>query len=1336
MKHRALITSLVVLGLAGLLAVASTAQSALAIDELTLCSAIRGDGDCTIQPYGAYAPVSRLWARADLSGFAHGDETIDLELVMEVQAPDGQVLHRSTVIDGPQTVPAEQQSVHAVITYDIPPDAPAGDYVLRLALHDRLSDTRANAEKTFLIERKETVATALPVELSGRNLAAQITAHGVALANEIAGHPAPQGQLFLVVDTTWRNFLVDRVYGVRLEMLAFVTVDDQLDYPYVDLGRYLEGALPSELYIEVGGRTRGLLAFAAPGEFTSAALRYRDDVIGKGDIIIPLFDLGTGDEIDFPEPGIGGDEAIVPSGAGGIDDTDGQTGPAQPDVFNEVEPNNGWNQCNPLPTAESFIISGTLESKSDTDGFLLTIDTPERMIWAFELSGLPEVDINLDVRIEQGGVVQVDNGREGEREATYNVGLEAGAHRLFVSARKGENPNLSYRLVARATGQARANEEFEFNNNWKFANQLTMGETMNGVMNFARDADCYQLHLDQDTSLALTLSPLAKSNLSLQLLDADARNIDMINLGKKGEPEYLSSHWTAGDYFLVVHGDENANTRYTLSVMPVREEGLNQDLEDNDEQTRAGSIEDGAVIDGSFQGTDEDWFVIENNTGGEQVVKAVMWGALRATLALYAPSGELLAGGRNAESYVYARVPPGLTYVQATGRMANYQLLVWMDQPGPVDDPRTAAQLGLNSLLPSAVAWQNRNNCFGCHVQGMAVMGGALGLDNGYEVNGGELDALVTFMQAQQKKEYNYGGSGPLTSMLLNGMALAYHEQLVAPGDPENQAILASTAEYTAGEQRSDGRWTHSKLETPVQQGDFQATADAIKVLSRAPGDWSDAITRGVAFLAEAEPETTQDHVYRIIGLVLGDDPTYEDIIYKEVEALRAMQNPYGGWSEIEELDSSPYATGQVLYALKQAGVSVMDPMFQDGVLWLLSTQDWSGHWPPIGSSNHSPARATSFPPTMWATIGLAGTFETINVGITAPRPGMPVEGETTIIAAVESNSTTPVTRVEFYVDDALLCLDEDAPYECVWDAPSPPVPHKLKAIGHNTAGRSGEAVLFTAPLEGDGTIQVRLAPDAERPVPPNIEIVLDGSGSMMEQFEGKTRIDVAREVLQVLFDELPDDVNVALRAYGHQHYYKEGVCDDTELLVPLGPIDRAGLMAQINALNPQGKTLIGYTLRQIEGDLAGAEGQSVVVLISDGEETCGTDPCKAADELAAKGLDLQAHVVGYAVDDPAIAGQLACIAQVTGGTYLPAGSAEELVAALREAVTVEYAVYDRDGVEVARGVVDGPAITVPAGTYRVEVLTRTPLAAEGVLVRGDQLTTLEVAADGALRVP
>jgi hypothetical protein len=69
----------------------------------------------------------------------------------------------------------------------------------------------------------------------------------------------------------------------------------------------------------------------------------------------------------------------------------------------------------------------------------------------------------------------------------------------------------------------------------------------------------------------------------------------------------------------------------------------------------------------------------------------------------------------------------------------------------------------------------------------------------------------------------------------------------------------------------------------------------------------------------------------------------------------------------------------------------------------------------------------------------------------------------------------------------------------------------------------------------------------------------------------------------------------------------------------------------------------------------------------------------------------------------------------------------------LRKVVTVEYAVIDSDGAEIARGVVGGPPINVAAGNRRLRVLTREPLTVDDIRVCSKQATTLELGADGRL---
>ena len=541
MRYRVLMTGLLLALLAGALgySLALAAPSDLALDDLTLCRVVRGDGSFEAQPYGVYGPGQRVWARVQIAGFARDGDSVDLELTMEVQTPDGQVKYRGVVIDGKRAVPVDRDRVYAVATYDTSTEMPEGEYTLRLSLHDRTADARAKAEVAFSIGSKEAVATGVAVELKGQNLAAELTVHGVTLANEIAGHPAPRGQLFLVVETSWQNLLVDQVYGVTLDKLAFVTIDEQLDHAYVDLGRYLDGALPSMLLIDPGQRTRGFLSFVVPAKFTSAALRYRDDMIGKGDIIIPLIDLEAGDQLTFPDPGTG-PALTAPEGAGtgGESETPGAPAGGSGEIaFSEVEPNDGRNQANQLPSVNSMIIEGTIEKKGDVDGYMLTVTDSEPRLWTFSLSAVPDEDLTLDIHIDGGGRVYVDNGGLGEDEFTQNVGLPAGTHRVMVTGKQGANPDAGYILAVRGTRPVQATEEAEFNNRKEAANALKLGETTKGWIGYRGDGDWYLLHLDEATALAVTLTPPRSANLWLGLHDANGRFVLSLNLGQRGEVE-------------------------------------------------------------------------------------------------------------------------------------------------------------------------------------------------------------------------------------------------------------------------------------------------------------------------------------------------------------------------------------------------------------------------------------------------------------------------------------------------------------------------------------------------------------------------------------------------------------------------------------------------------------------------------------------------------------------------------------------------------------------------------------------------------------------------------
>ncbi|MDY7095883.1 MAG: VWA domain-containing protein, partial [Acidobacteriota bacterium] len=154
----------------------------------------------------------------------------------------------------------------------------------------------------------------------------------------------------------------------------------------------------------------------------------------------------------------------------------------------------------------------------------------------------------------------------------------------------------------------------------------------------------------------------------------------------------------------------------------------------------------------------------------------------------------------------------------------------------------------------------------------------------------------------------------------------------------------------------------------------------------------------------------------------------------------------------------------------------------------------------------------------------------------------------------------------------------------------------------------------------------------------PRLVLILDASGSMWGQVDGENKIVIARRALGDLLQNLPDEAQVSLLAYGHR---REGDCQDVELIQPLGPLDREALSAQIEALNPKGKTPITRALEQAFEVAGESRGKTTVVLVSDGLETCGGDPCAVARQA---GVDLVLHVVGFGVEESDVS-QLECTA-------------------------------------------------------------------------------------------
>ena len=178
--------------------------------------------------------------------------------------------------------------------------------------------------------------------------------------------------------------------------------------------------------------------------------------------------------------------------------------------------------------------------------------------------------------------------------------------------------------------------------------------------------------------------------------------------------------------------------------------------------------------------------------------------------------------------------------------------------------------------------------------------------------------------------------------------------------------------------------------------------------------------------------------------------------------------------------------------------------------------------------------------------------------------------------------------------------------------------------------------------------------------------IILDASGSMWAQINGKARIDIARETLKDVLAGVPDTLELGFMAYGHR---SKGDCNDIETLVEPAAGTADAIASAAAQLNPKGKTPLSASVKMAAEELKYTEDKATVILITDGLETCDADPCALATALAKDGVDFKVDVVGLALSKKE-ADQVRCIADNTNGQYLQADDEDGLKNALTDVVS------------------------------------------------------------------
>ncbi|MFB7214244.1 VWA domain-containing protein [Streptomyces sp. NPDC056255] len=218
----------------------------------------------------------------------------------------------------------------------------------------------------------------------------------------------------------------------------------------------------------------------------------------------------------------------------------------------------------------------------------------------------------------------------------------------------------------------------------------------------------------------------------------------------------------------------------------------------------------------------------------------------------------------------------------------------------------------------------------------------------------------------------------------------------------------------------------------------------------------------------------------------------------------------------------------------------------------------------------------------------------------------------------------------------------------------------------------AGVGILLATLTAGLGTALPAAADEAPAKASPKVELVLDVSGSMRTRdIDGQSRMTAAKQAFNEVLDAVPEQVELGIRTLGADYPgddRKVG-CKDTKQLYPVGPLDRTEAKTAVATLAPTGWTPIGPALLGAADDLEGGDSTRRIVLISDGEDTCGPlDPCEVARDIAARGIHLVIDTLGL-VPNAKIREQLTCIAEATGGTYTAVQHTDELSGRVKQLV-------------------------------------------------------------------
>jgi squalene cyclase len=253
----------------------------------------------------------------------------------------------------------------------------------------------------------------------------------------------------------------------------------------------------------------------------------------------------------------------------------------------------------------------------------------------------------------------------------------------------------------------------------------------------------------------------------------------------------------------------------------------------------------------------------------------------------------------------------------------------------------------LTLLRAAAKGHIEKKSCFGCHNQAFPMLAFSKANKRSFEIPKEEIkeqaDFTLEFLKKNQEKYSEGKGTGGEADTA--GYALLTLELAGIQPNETTDAVVS----YFLKHQAANGYWKVTSNRPPSEASHFTTNYLALRALRvwgspKLKNEIEERTKKSAAWIFDTAPKTNEDQVFQLLAFSeLKADKT---IIEKSAKALIAKQKADGGWSQIENMDSDPYATATALVSLHLGGIlSNKDKVFQDGIKYLIKTRKEDGSW-------------------------------------------------------------------------------------------------------------------------------------------------------------------------------------------------------------------------------------------------------------------------------------------------------------------------------------------------------------------------------------------------------